>query len=156
MRPILYLDVEGTLLLLGAGRAMFRPHLEEFLDFIRSGLDRMDCYWLTSYTQAQIERLFGLARIRIEGIRYRSWAGSKAEALDRAAPGFWVDDRLTDHDQVVLASHLGEGRSILYRPILRWDGDPRDSELIPLRAEIGRWLGLQVPERPIERCELVA
>ena len=155
-KPILYLDVEGTLLLFGAGRAFFRPHLESLIRFVRTGLDRVDALWLTSYSFAQLQSLFSAGGLDVRGIGYKSWSGCKAEALERDASVLWIDDRLTDRDRMVLDERTKQGSRIVYRPIRRWAGDPEDQELLALQEDIQRWLDRSAPGGSASRCEMVA
>jgi hypothetical protein len=156
MKPILYLDVEGTLLLMGAGRPVFRPHLEDLLVFVQGRLDRMTCYWLSSYSRGQIERLLSVGGLPAEGIGYQAWSGCKAEALSLEVPVLWVDDRLTERDQAVLRDRADAGARIRYRPIRRWAGEPQDQELLALRDDVAHWLGSGWGSTGKCRCEMVA
>lgn len=156
MKPILYLDVEGTLLLCGAGRAFFRPGLEELLAFVHSQRGRMECLWLTSYSRQHLERLFAPGGPSIEGIGYQQWGACKAAALSVDAPVLWVDDRITEGDRAALEGLAGGAGRVSYRPIRRWDGNPADSELQALQLEIEAWLQRQAGREGAEGCSRVA
>ena len=156
MRPILYLDVEGTLLLIGAGTVHFRPHLAELFATISALAPRMECRWLTSYSSSQVERIFAVEGVDITSIRYQPWEGCKASALNHAHPVLWVDDHLSAKDSIVLQSLAAEGRHVTHRAIRRWNGDPEDRELLELRRDLEGWIGSQTGFGSTHRGEMVA
>ena len=156
MRPILYLDVEGTLLLIGAGTVHFRPHLAELFAAISALSPRMECRWLTSYSSSQLERIFAVEGVDIATIGYQPWEGCKASALSRSNSVLWVDDHLSTKDAIVLQSMAAEGCRVTHRAIPRWNGDPEDRALLDLRRDLEGWIGNQTGFGSTHRGEMVA
>jgi hypothetical protein len=148
MRPTLFLDIEGTLLLCGRGRVFFRPYLAELLQFLDARLDRLDCLWLTSFGPNQVRAIFATAELPVRGIRYQAWAGCKASALGKSGPALWIDDRITARDEQLMADYAQRRHPVRHRLVRRWDGDAKDRELLALRGEIESWL-----EASLAACE---
>ncbi len=139
-RPVLYLDVEGTLLLVGLQQVYYRPHLQTLLTWVKRHAGELDCRWLTSFSRHRVEAILTGCGASVSMISYQRWAGCKAAAIETDKPGFWIDDNCTLRDQGVLEDLYEGNGKFVFRQVRRWAGRKTDGELLEVLKEVRTWL----------------
>lgn len=109
MRPVLYLDLDDTLVAWPEGREGSPRAAEGARDFLRWALERYEVRWLTTWCPdgrmaaellSDLGRLLDLPDEALEGIRGMDWSGSRCK-LDGVAwvehvvagrPFLWLED----------------------------------------------------------------
>lgn len=109
MKPNIYLDVDGVLVVRGRQAAR---HADEFLRKVLTDYPETT-YWLTSMcngdtdlTVTYIGHLFepDVAEL-MKRIKPTSWQTTKTSAIDFSKPFLWFDDNLFAADEAVLLEH---------------------------------------------------
>ena len=107
MKPFLYLEPEGTLLLES-------DHPDHFLDagivpyakpFLAWATKHFQVRWLTDRPPAHVFHLAEALNIPGHEIPFASFTDSKADAIKPNSNFYWVDSRLTPMDISWLAQH---------------------------------------------------
>ena len=109
MKPILYLDVDGTLFATYDGSVQLRPYVSSFL---RWCVERFEVRWLTCWPKHRLDGLFRhlMAGELFKQTHYQQWGHfsdhhlpnpGKTDGIatqDLARPFFWVEDRISPEE----------------------------------------------------------
>jgi hypothetical protein len=107
-RPILYLDIIGTLVLQEGASFRMVPFAREFL---RELGDRFRLVFLTELSEIASREIASLLEVEIEYSTYRKGLG-KVSGIDFSRSFLWVDDAPTSRDLMRLAEERCSGQLI--------------------------------------------
>jgi len=114
-KPILFLDIVGTLLLERGGEMEIAPYAQSFIDGVRH---TFDLRFLTSLEEHHAKRVGARLGIDAEFVPFRHALG-KSSAIPFAVPFYWVDDDPTPADLLRLSDERCSDRLI---PVNRREG----------------------------------
>ncbi|MAG54760.1 MAG: hypothetical protein CMJ83_00560 [Planctomycetes bacterium] len=114
-KPVLYLDIVGTLLLEKGGEMEMAPFAQQFVDGVR---DAFEIRFLTSLEEHQAQRVGEKLGIQPAYVPFRHALG-KASALRFDENFFWVDDDPNPADLLRLSDERCSDRLI---PVSRREG----------------------------------
>ena len=131
MRPLLYLDIDGTLLRRRADISGLHNAYEiapDALGFLTWAVEHFECRWLSTRCRAgdaegairAFRHALGVTRLPDEWARVlrvipaATWSGSKIEGIDLTSPAgwFWIDDAPGAADVAVLSDQSVADRLI--------------------------------------------
>jgi hypothetical protein len=108
MRPTLYLDIVGTLVLQDGAHFKLAPFARDFIDAVK---DRFKMIFLTSLTESTARDIADVLGIKVPYGIYRRGLG-KVSGIDFSRPFLWVDDAPTSRDLMRLAEERCSGQLI--------------------------------------------
>lgn len=108
MRPTLYLDIVGTIVLQEGTSFRLAPFARDFVDSIK---DRFKIVFLTSLTEQTAKDIADVLEIKAQYGTYRRGLG-KVSGIDFSKPFLWVDDAPTSRDLMRLAEERCSGQLI--------------------------------------------
>lgn len=114
-KPVLYLDIVGTLLLEKGGGMDVAPYAKTFLDSVK---DRFHLRFLTSLEEHHALRVAKALDVDVDYVPFRHALG-KTSAIDFSENFFWVDDDPTPADLLRLSDERCSERLI---PVTRREG----------------------------------
>ncbi len=114
-RPVLYLDVVGTLLLDRGGRLDLAPFARRFLEQVK---DSFELRFLTSLEEHQALAVARALKASIQYVPFPRALG-KASAIDFSEDFYWIDDDPAPADLLKLSDERCSERLI---PVNRRDG----------------------------------
>ena len=114
-KPVLYLDIVGTLLLDRGGRMDLAPFAKSFLDQVK---DRFELRFLTSLQEHQALAVARALNAEIDYVPFPRALG-KAAVIDFSEEFFWIDDDPTPADLLRLSDARRSDRLI---PVNRREG----------------------------------
>jgi hypothetical protein len=156
-RAILYIDIDGVMLLRLPGRRGLRDGCEvapHALDFLIWAVQHFDCFWLSSWSRygeiEEVQRAFRLAgghefaavaRPIIASIRAVRWKSYKTDGIDFSRDFVWLDD-------APLAAEIAElVRRGRFSSLVRVSTDVEPESLLRVRAQIA---AASIVTRPVE------
>lgn len=108
MRPTMYLDIVGTLVLQDGSKFRLAPYAREFVDSVR---DRFRLVFLTSLSMQTAAEIAQVLEADFDYGEYRRGLG-KVSGIDFSRPFLWVDDAPTSRDLMRLAEERCSGQLI--------------------------------------------
>lgn len=133
-RPVLYLDLDDTIISWADGKPRPAAGVGEFLSW---ALDRFEVRWLTRWARdgcmeprllRDLSKLTGVAEERLREIRGLDWGGGDCkldgiawlEHLVLGRPFLWVEDESVGEGEIALLTQHG------FRDFYRWCNVTRD------------------------------
>ena len=114
-KPILFLDIVGTLLLERGGEMEIAPYAQSFIDGVRH---TFDLRFLTSLEEHHAKRVGARLGVDAEFVPFRHALG-KSSAIPFGVSFYWVDDDPTPADLLRLSDERCSDRLI---PVNRREG----------------------------------
>ena len=135
-KPILFLDIVGTLLLERGGEMEIAPYAQSFIDGVRH---TFDLRFLTSLEEHHAKRVGARLGIDAEFVPFRHALG-KSSAIPFAVPFYWVDDDPTP--AALLPAPCGSALVVAYgqetpADLLRLSDERCSDRLIPVNRREG-------------------
>jgi hypothetical protein len=115
MKPDLYIDVDGVMLLFNPQKSFEETPNMWLYDFILANRGRFDrIFWLSAWTfdgtTEQLEQAYP-EFLTLQAIPLK-WQRNKTEAIDWSHPFIWLDDQVSDEEQEIFDKKAILGQQI--------------------------------------------